>query len=241
MSKIILIISLIFVSMALHAQEAKALFDSIPESILPLLSSVNRADFVDFLESKMKAEVKNKFGGTSEMTDLTSDYIRIQMTSRSTWEMKALSVNDSTKIICTVSTTCAPVCDSEVHFYTSDWKEVPSSTYLIPPVMDDYFQLPDSARLDDYTNYRNGMDMLLAKASLSKEDNTLSFTLTTPEYAGERSTDDSKEITDTDEFLRKPLVYVWEDNQDSKTYQFIASPQPSPKEREVAAQSVPKL
>jgi len=197
---------------AVQAQEAKALFDSIPESILPLLSSVNRADFIDFLESNMKAEVKNKFDGTSEMTDLTDSYIRIKLTERTTWEMKVLPVNDSTKIVCVVSTACGPVCDSSVAFYTTNWKKVLASDYLELPVMDDYFQLTDSARLDDYTLYRNKMDMLLTTATLSKEADTLTFALTTPQYSGNRSDDEGKEIADVEAFLRKPLVYVWEYN-----------------------------
>ena len=64
-------------------QEAKAVFVSMPDSLSPLLTAVNRADFIDFLESKMKAKVENRFGGESEMTDLNKDYIRIQMTSQS--------------------------------------------------------------------------------------------------------------------------------------------------------------
>ena len=50
----------------LQAQEAKTCFKNMPDSICPLLSAVNRADFIDFLESKMKAEVTNSFGGKSE-------------------------------------------------------------------------------------------------------------------------------------------------------------------------------
>ena len=46
----------------LQAQEAKTCFKNMPDSICPLLSAVNRADFIDFLESKMKAEVTNSFG-----------------------------------------------------------------------------------------------------------------------------------------------------------------------------------
>lgn len=53
----------------LQAQEAKTCFKNMPDSICPLLSAVNRADFIDFLESKMKAEVTNSFGGKSEMTE----------------------------------------------------------------------------------------------------------------------------------------------------------------------------
>ena len=68
----------------------------MPDSLSPLLTAVNRADFIDFLESEMKAEVTNRFGGKSEMTELTPDYIRVQVTPQSTWQMKLLSVNDST-------------------------------------------------------------------------------------------------------------------------------------------------
>ena len=49
------------------------------------------------------------------------------------------------------------------------------------------------------------MDMLLATAALSGENNTLTFTLTTPQYAGHPT--DGENETD---YLRNPLVYVWE-------------------------------
>ena len=74
----------------------KTCFTNMPDSLSPLLTAVNRADFIDFLESEMKAEVTNRFGGKSEMTELTPDYIRVQVTPQSTWQMKLLSVNDST-------------------------------------------------------------------------------------------------------------------------------------------------
>lgn len=194
-------------SFALQAQDAGTLFGRIPNAMLPLLSPVNRADFIDFLDSKMKAGVKNKFGGESEMTELTDSYIRIKLTGRSTWEMKALPVNDSTKVICVVSTVCGPVCDSSVGFYTTRWEKIPTPDYLTVPVMDDYFQPADSANPSRYTRYRHKMDMLLATAALSGENNTLTFTLTTPQYAGHPT--DGENETD---YLRNPLVYVWENN-----------------------------
>ena len=88
----------------LQAQEAKTCFKNMPDSICPLLSAVNRADFIDFLESKMKAEVTNSFGGKSEMTELSPDYIHVKMTPQSSWQMKLLPINDSTKVICVVAT-----------------------------------------------------------------------------------------------------------------------------------------
>ena len=91
----------LFVSTALQAQEAKTLFVNMPDSLSPLLTKVNREDCIDFLESKMKAQVENRFGKKSEMTDLSKDYIRMQMSAQSTWQMKVLALNDSTKVICT--------------------------------------------------------------------------------------------------------------------------------------------
>ena len=71
----------------------------MPDSLTPLLTEVNKADCIDFLESKMKAEVTNRLGQKSEMTELAPDYIRMQMTSRSFWQMKMLNVNDSTRCV----------------------------------------------------------------------------------------------------------------------------------------------
>jgi hypothetical protein len=213
MKKILTATALILSSFALQAQEAKTLFNRIPDAMLPTLSPVNRADFIDFLESRMKARVKNKFGDTSEMTDLTDSYIRIELTGRSTWEMKVLPLNDSTKVICVVSTVCGPVCDSAVGFYTAGWEKLPASDYLALPAMDDYFQPADSARPDDYVRYRRKIDLLLATAMLSGEADTLTFTLTTPQYAA----------CDTEEkeaFLRDPLVYVWESDPSTGAYRF---------------------
>ena len=93
------------------------------------LSAVNRADFIDFLESKMKAEVTNSFSGKSAMTELSLDYIHVKMMPQSSWQTKLLPINASTKLICVVATVFAPACDSHITFYTTDWKELVASSY----------------------------------------------------------------------------------------------------------------
>ena len=189
----------------LQAQEAKTCFKNMPDSICPLLSAVNRADFTDFLESKMKAEVTNSFGGKSEMTELAPDYIRIQMTPQSSWQMKLLATSDSTKVICTVSTACAPACDSDVHFYTTGWEELPASSFLTPPVMKDFLSLPDTVMDYEVRDAGEQADMLLVKADLSAKDNTLTFTFTTTDYMDKEAAEKLKP------YLRRPVVYVWKE------------------------------
>ena len=129
-------------SFSVGAQEAKTMFVNIPDSLCPLLSSVNRADCIDFIESKMKAQVTNRFGGKSEMTELSPDYVSLQMSDASNWQMKLLPLNDTTKVVCAVSTVCAPACDSHIRFYTTDWKELPATDFLPSvPQMNDFFTL----------------------------------------------------------------------------------------------------
>lgn len=189
----------------LQAQEARTCFVNMPDSLSPLLSSVNRADFIDFLDSKMKAEVANTFGGKSEMTELSSDYIRVKMTEQSTWQMKLLPVNDSTKVICTVSTVCAPASDSHIRFYTTAWEELPASSYLpaLPALGDFMAEVSDSADVYQYQSVRRQADMLLLKADLSAEDTRLTLTFTTPDYMEKQAAEKLKP------FLRRPLSYSW--------------------------------
>lgn len=192
-----------WMSLTLQAQEAKTCFINMPDSLTPLLTEVNRADCIDFLESKMKAEVTNRFGGKSEMTELSSDYICMQMTEQSSWQMKLLATSDTTQLICVVETACAPVCDSRVRFYTTDWKELASSSLLTLPQRNDFVDLPDS--LPDYEVRDAGeqADMLLMKATLSAKDETLTFTFTTPEYM------DPDAVEKLKPYLCRPVVYVW--------------------------------
>ena len=204
MKQIAFIISLFtfICSMSVAAQEAKTLFINMPDSLSPLLTAVNRADCIDFLESKMKAQVDNRFGRKSEMKELTKDYIRMQMSPQTDWQMKVLAVNDSTQVICTISTACAPVCDSSIRFFTTSWRELPASDFITLPSMDDYFSPSDSVA---YLTARIHADMLLVKADLSKGDHAITFTFTTPEYMEKETAEKLKP------FLRRPIVYSWND------------------------------
>lgn len=54
-------------------------FRQMPDSLIPSLTQNDRLDFLDFLDAGMRAEVKNRLGGTSVMTALTSDSLSLQV------------------------------------------------------------------------------------------------------------------------------------------------------------------
>lgn len=205
MRKILLIFASFFCTLSVVAQDMKTVFLSMPDFITPLLTKVNKEDCIDFLASDMKAEVKNRFGNVSEMKKLTDDYVLIQMTSQSTLEMKLLPLNDSVKVVCMVKTVCASACNSEVHFFSSDWKQELSQKALLQiPKAEEFFLTPDSI-VPEYMEARKKADMNLMKASLSADNASLSIWYTTPDYLNK---EDREKLLP---YLRKePMILQWE-------------------------------
>lgn len=181
MKKTILAI-LLLICLHTQAQDLRSLFVAMPDSLSALLTKVNREDFGDFLDSKMKAEVKNRFGKTSEMQQMTGDYLRLQLSESSQVEMKLLPLNDSVKVICVVHTYKGPAEDSAIRFYNTDWKELAPADFVKIPSEDDFYSTPAEDNSTATDNLRAKADMYLLKAQLSETDNTLTFTYTTPDY-----------------------------------------------------------
>ena len=84
-------------------------FRQMPDSLMPYLSTNNRLDFIDFLDSKMKAEIKNQFDGKSEMTALTDDSLSIRM-------------NDALRV--DMLKTDSVYGDKSIKFFTPQWQQI---------------------------------------------------------------------------------------------------------------------
>lgn len=193
-------------TLSVAAQDMKKVFIAMPDSLTPLLTKVNKEDCIDFLASNMKAEIKNRFDKSSEMKVLTEDYLQMQMTENSTLEMKLFPVNDSVKIVCMVKTVCSSACDSEIRFYDISWKkEFPKSDYLQLPAPQTFY-LPTDTVSSEVELIKRKADMHVMKAVLSKDDSSLSFIYTTPDYLNQ---EDREKLSP---YLRKEaVVYRWKD------------------------------
>jgi len=155
-------------SCTLSAQQVKMrdVFAQAPDSIFPLLTKNNKLDCIDFIENNMKARVKNKFDTYSELTALTDNYLRIQISEKSSVEMKI--VNDS--LLCLVRTYYGPGADSQVFFYNMAWQPVEYN--LERPKADNFF-MPDA----DGEVCGLLRQLPLIKASLNPDDTTLTWEL----------------------------------------------------------------
>lgn len=105
-------------------------FKSMPDSLMPYLSNNNRLDFIDFMDSNMKAEVKNQFGGNSTMTALTEDSLSIQMNHAMRVNMLLLNLEEPVDTIRQVVVlaetflTDSVYGESSVKFYTPNWQPI---------------------------------------------------------------------------------------------------------------------
>lgn len=151
------------------------IYAEAPDSIFPLLTKNNRLDQIDFRENNMQAVVKNRFDTPSELLVLTDRYLKLQLSERCLIEMRLLS--DST--FCMVETFTAPAPDSRIRFFNAAWQEQPS--VIEKPSVADFLN-------DDIdTDTRLALEALpLIKASLSEEDNTITFELQTSELTKEQ-------------------------------------------------------
>ena len=96
-------------------------FREMPDSLMPYLSKNNRLDFIDFLDSGMKAEVKNQLGGTSHMLSIADDSLTIQMNPSLRVHMLAI---DSVVAVVETFLVDSIYGESRVHYYSASWHPI---------------------------------------------------------------------------------------------------------------------
>ena len=167
--------SLFTLHFTLAQERIRDIYAAAPDSIFPLLTKNNRLDQIDFRENNMKAEVKNKFDGHSELLVLSERYLQLRLSDHCLVEMKLLS--DST--FCMVQTYSAPAPDSRIRLFDTAWHELPQT--INRPSVDDF--LSEDVDIDVSLALQA---LPLIKASLSENDDTITFELQTSELTREQ-------------------------------------------------------
>ena len=175
-------------------------FVTMPDSIMPLLTKNDRLDFIDFIDSRMDAVVTNRLDGKSRMTQLTDDYLHIEYTKANDITMKLLPVNDTTHILCMVTTMNTSVRDSRIAFFAEGWQPLPTTTHFTEPLKSQFFV---SEQNDSTHHALQKLDIYFKSYTLSPQANTLTCRLTTLDYL---SNSDRKEVKP---YVCEELVYQW--------------------------------
>lgn len=189
----------------MKAQNMEAVFVAMPDQYVPQLENAWRKDLIDLYRTGKEAKLKNTMNGFSTLKKLTDDYLLLQVTDRSTVEMKLLPLVNETYVVCLVTTVYAPVPDSRIEFFTTDWKPLETAD-LYTPVPAEWFVKDDADRnRASFIEATSRLDMDLRKYSLNPDDRTLTVEYTTPQYLTKA------ERKQVELFLKNtPKVYQWE-------------------------------
>jgi hypothetical protein len=189
----------------MQAQEISVYFLSMPgELILPL--DVNRKkELVDTYRDAGRAEINNPFNDTVVLRQMTERYLLMQ-SGVSRTEIALLAMSNQSKIICIVNTVCAPVCDSRIHFYSTDWKLLDTGDFFSPEKTSDFFrECPDETETDLVQSCLS--DISLMQYHINPADLSLEQTYNTPQYL------DSETALKIKPCLREtPAIFHWTKN-----------------------------
>jgi hypothetical protein len=182
------LIILCFAVSSTAQQRMEGLFIKMPSDIILQLEEAWRKDLVELYKSGKTATLENTMQGRSDLLKLTDDYLLLQSSAHSLLEMKLLPLVNNTHIICMITTVSAPVADSRVRFYTTEWNPIPSEE-IYTPVTADWFRKeetnPSSSTACEEAKAL--LNIFLVKYSLNEEDFSLTAEYTTPLYLDDES------------------------------------------------------
>ena len=111
-------------------------FKQMPDSLMPYLTKNDRLDFIDFIDSDMKAEVTNRMSGNSEMTSVSDDSLSIRMSDALRVDMLLMTLDEPldsiTQVVVFAETFIVDSIygDTSYHTYSTDWQ--PLTNVRIP-------------------------------------------------------------------------------------------------------------
>ena len=186
---------------AAGAQKMEECFIQMPDNLIVQLEEAWRKDLVDLYKSGKSAVLDNTMLGKSALLKLTDQYLLLQSTERSTVELKLLPLINNTCIICMIETVFAPVADSRVSFYTTEWQQLAAND-IFSPVTKDWFRKEDADQ--SLLDYLKQSEIFLVKYTLSD---------TAPVMTAENMTvfnlDDENQQIVKPLLKTEPKIYAW--------------------------------
>ena len=182
MRKIILFIACVLgVSASAQSVRMRDVFAAMPDSLMPLVTKNNRLDCIDFIENNMEAKARNRADEFVELKKLTEDYLLFETSPMSRVEMKLLTMDDSTQVVCMVRTYMAPGADSQVELFTAQWervdKELAARFVTARPEVEAFFAGRDQKDEAVRSAVLMLRDLPLMEARLSADAPTLTWTI----------------------------------------------------------------
>lgn len=200
MKKHLLTLALMGAALTGMAQTSAAdLFTSAPQNVFPLLDQNTRLDMVDYYKNGMSTPSQNSLDGRSLITEMTPASLTVKMTDSSAMQIVELKGSKGS-VVALISTVATPGLDSNIKFFDSDWKPLPTESYFVKPGWKEW--LTDSGR-QNQDEVTMQVPFMLASYRIDPESGTLTLTNNLSHFLDKALYDDLSTS------LRPQLVYLW--------------------------------
>jgi hypothetical protein len=190
--KIVFIVALISASTRwVQGQTAAELFVQLPESAFLTLTDSDRLDLIDLYKAGERATVRSRLNDSCSILRLTDNYLQLR-TGKSTMELFILPMINDTKVVGLIQTVCAPVCDSYLEFYTTDWEKMNASVFITLAEKFDFLKEGFHPEDEKVKNALIPLDISLMQLQYEPDNKELTQHYTTPAYLSETDREEVK-------------------------------------------------
>jgi hypothetical protein len=181
-----LIIILIFLCQGLFSQTIEKLYINMPDNLNPILSRQNRLELIEYYKSHQSDSITNRFQNQAHLIllDVLNQQIVVKNTISSTFDMKVLTLADSTLAIGIIRTVCAPVCQSSIEFYDTVWNRI-QLKFTMPKAFEWINEKSIPVEKLDVKWVRNIMNISFVSLKFSSDNQIIKATNNTLEFLSE--------------------------------------------------------
>lgn len=149
--------------------------------------------------------VTNALGGEVKRESMSKDYVAIKTSDRGMLQIKLFPLINNSYIVGVIRTVCGMACDSQIDFYTTDWKPLRADD-LFPQKDENWFIKKDTDRnSQEFKNAYAALDMTPVKYQFSPDRQTITATYDIKGYLSE---DDYKLLEPY--LIKDSKIFTWD-------------------------------
>ena len=183
MRKVLTLFVVAFFTLLAYGQDVRVQFLSIPDSLLPHFDMEKRMALLDMYDIKknaafdaaLDAGVDNRLHGVSSIDTLTTDYLKIRLNSRTTWEMKLLAAHrelaDSNKVAGISVTVSGEKSESRVSVYSRNWELLCDTIFTGSNLL----EKPEDMAEETFRQHVSELSLVLWQANFSPDSEMLTL------------------------------------------------------------------
>lgn len=185
-------------------QDISSVIRSMPDDITLKIGS-DQKEILATINDTANVVVNNILGGKVERVAVSPDYVAIKTSDIGMLQIKLLPLINHSYIVGVIRTVCDIACDSQIDFYTTDWKPL-TNDELFPDKNKDWFIKKDIDRASfQFKNAYAPLDMTPVKYVFVPDATTVTAVYDIEKYLSE---DDYKLLKPY--LTETPIVFSWD-------------------------------